>query len=92
MTTDIWAILDDLEEIEEEIDDGEEEQWYQAASMVAVCHGRNYCCAEPCRTVSYTGDGLVQEFLKTHQWRRCQKLLQMPWKNGLQRPHCPGTK
>jgi hypothetical protein len=36
MGTDIWAMLDDLEEIEEDIDDGEEELWHQAASMVAA--------------------------------------------------------
>jgi hypothetical protein len=43
--------------------------------MVTACHGRNHCCAEPCHTAPYTGDGLVQEFLRTHEWRRCQELL-----------------
>lgn len=77
--TDVWAILDDIEEIEEEMDEEEEEGWHQAATMVVAGHGRNHCCAEPCRTAPYTGNALVQEFLRTHQWRRCQELLRMPW-------------
>ena len=72
-----------MEEIEEDLDHEEEEmwQWHQAASMAAACHGKNHYCAKlcgPCRTAPYTGNGLVQEFLETHQWRRCQELVRMP--------------
>jgi hypothetical protein len=65
-----------MEEIEEDLDHEEEEMWHQAASMAAACHGKNHCCAEPCRTAPYTRNGLVQEFLETHQWRQ---LVRMPW-------------
>ena len=86
MATDILALLDELHEIEEEfndeeeeLDDEEEERWLLAAAIVGANHGINHCCAEPCRTAPYTGSALVAELLETHQWRRCQEVLRMPW-------------
>jgi hypothetical protein len=71
--TDVWAILDEFEEIEEEMDDEEEEGWHLAAAMVAAGHGRNHCCAELCRTAPYTGNALVQEFLIKPPQRRGER-------------------
>lgn len=79
MATDILTLMDELDEIEEELDDEEEERWWQAAAIVGANHGINHCCTEPCRTAPYTGRSLVKELLETHQWRRCQEVLRMPW-------------
>jgi hypothetical protein len=79
MAADIIALLDDLDEIEEEFDDEDEEGWWLAAATVGANHGINHCCAEPCRTAPYTGSALVKELLESHQWRRCQEVLRMPW-------------
>jgi hypothetical protein len=65
-------MADDFEEIEEEVDDEAEEAWHLAAAMVVAGHGRNHCCAEPCRNAPYTENALVQEFLKSvESLQRC---------------------
>ena len=79
MAADILALLDEMDEIEEFEDDEEEERWLLAAAIVGANHGTSHCCAEQCRTAPYTGSSLVNELLETHQWRRCQEVLRMPW-------------
>ena len=77
--TDWLALLTEADEIEEELDEEEEELWWQASGLVAAQHGLKYCCTILYRTVPYTGDSYVQELLKTHQPRRCQEVLRMPY-------------
>lgn len=79
MVVDPIELFQELEEIEQDLDDEEEVRNRLAAATVAAHHGKNHCCAVPCRTGPSTGDETVRELLQSHHHRRCREVLRMPY-------------
>jgi hypothetical protein len=59
LPTDWLALLTEADEIEEELDEEEEELWWQASGLVAAQYSLKYYCTILYRTAPYTSDSYI---------------------------------